>query len=668
MPATRTKPLFINYSAGNVIGEFRPIDLCNDPGDSLADARLIQRRELQFRTRLTGSGEWHSERAPLVSNAGTTPPSPPVEARRGSPNLMTVVGPSAGGAVLATESIVPLRTIAVVMRVNNFMTKIGELQSQIAGALGPGDARFPIKSWYHAMRHAGGRLMTKLSLFDQLFYKAEKAGLPRLYLAGVMIMDPAQAPHKLTAQILAEHLAARMEKIPLMRKKIVQDALRIGSVRLVDDPQFDVRKHIMTVTLKAPGGYKEFTEYLGAFSARPLDLSLPPWHYEVIDGLSGGRMALAIHVHHCVMDGLGTQDVLSSIYDAKPVKPEKSRRRKWQVTDESKGLSLLSSAMLENAERVFVKTPKYLLRSGLPLAKLLTAALAKRLKLTETLETGSNPLPVIRKTSLNSAVSSSKRVVAYIELPIEEALAIRKHFECSINDLALVLNSVALEHYFKGIREKVDFDLVAVMPMNARKEGETGPGNVLTIGRVNLHNTEAHLGKRLRAIASETAMIKSKHRAPQKSSIDGRSLMDLFSPLIIDSLCFAVAGLKLTSRVVMGNIGITNVPGSKATLYIAGAPVVSGVPMAPVIAGVLAVTITVSSTDKYLLFGYHGDGAVIKEKDLFVEGAGRAFEKLKSLAGRKPSSSPKTHRKARRVTRAAQVPVKAKSAATEAAA
>src|SRR5450631_3113665 len=110
--------------------------------------------------------------------------------------------------------------------------------------------------------------MTKLSLFDQLFYKIEKAGLPPMYMAGAMIIDPAQSPHKLTPKIIADHLAARMEAIPLMRKMIVQDSLAIGSVRLVDDPKFAVRNHIYITQLPEPGGYKELTERLGHFSER----------------------------------------------------------------------------------------------------------------------------------------------------------------------------------------------------------------------------------------------------------------------------------------------------------------------------------------------------------------------------------------------------------------
>ncbi|MET0657704.1 MAG: wax ester/triacylglycerol synthase domain-containing protein [Steroidobacteraceae bacterium] len=495
--------------------------------------------------------------------------------------------------------------------------------------------------------------MTRLSLFDQLFYKAEKAGLPPLYLAGVMILDPTQASHRLTPAIIADHIAARMEKIPLMRKRIVQDPLRIGSVRLVDDAKFDVHDHISVHTLPRPGGYDELTAALGAFSERPLDLAKPPWHYELINGLAGGRMALAIHVHHAVMDGLGAQDALSTLYDLKPLKPEKSKKKKWQVAEEGKPLSLLSSAIVENAERVYIKTPRYLLKSGIPLAKSLASVLTKQLGLKETVETDLSPLPPVKKTSLNSGKSSFKRLIAYVELPIEDARAIRKRFECSINDLALVLNSAALEHYFKKIREKVDFDLVAVMPMNARREGEKGPGNILTVARVNLHNTIPDLALRLKAIARDTVLIKSQHRSkPPRAQVDGRGLMELFSPLVIDSLCFAVAGLNLTSKVTLGNIGITNVPGSPVTLYLAGAPVVSGVPMAPVLGGITALTITVSSTEKYLLFGYHCDGGAIKEKDLFVEGARAAFDKLKKL-GAPASAGPKRKKVATQGSRVA---------------
>lgn len=70
-------------------------------------------------------------------------------------------------------------------------------------------------------------------------------------------------------------------------------------------------------------------------------------------------------------------------------------------------------------------------------------------------------LPKVGRTSLNPAASSAKRVVSYVEFPVADALAIRKHFNCRINNLAMQLNSCAFERYFALIDEKVDFDLSA---------------------------------------------------------------------------------------------------------------------------------------------------------------------------------------------------------------
>ena len=136
--------------------------------------------------------------------------------------------------------------------------------------------------------------------------------------------------------------------------------------------------------------------------------------------------------------------------------------------------------------------------------------------------------------------------------------------------------------------------------------------------------------------------------------MDGRSFVDLFSPLVIDGLCYAMARLNLAGKVLLGNVGITNVPGSPVPLYLAGAPLVTIVPMAPVLGAGIALTVTVASTDRHLLLGFHGDGAAIKDKELFVAGAARAFDKLRVLAGVPRSATRKLERTSRSARRGVQ--------------
>ena len=77
--------------------------------------------------------------------------------------------------------------------------------------------------------------MIELSLFDQIFYKFEQGGLSPVYMAGANIFEPIGSRHGLNGRTLSAHLASRLEKIPLLRKKLVQDPMRIGNMRLVDE-------------------------------------------------------------------------------------------------------------------------------------------------------------------------------------------------------------------------------------------------------------------------------------------------------------------------------------------------------------------------------------------------------------------------------------------------
>lgn len=485
--------------------------------------------------------------------------------------------------------------------------------------------------------------MSRLNLMDQMFYKVEQAGLSPVYMGGAMVVDPATSPYPLDSRMLADHIAARMERIPLMRKKFAQDPLKIGSLRLVDDADFDVRNHITHTRLPAPGGYRELTDCVGVFAAQRMDLSRPPWRYEVIDGLERGRVAVAFHMHHSILDGVGATRALGSMWSTEPVPAEKPSQEAWQVEATPTPFELLRDALRENAERLYVNTPTFLWKSATPLLKSLLKSLTARMKL-KPAATGDDKVVVPKaiKTSLNVARLSAKRAVSYVEFPLDEIKALRRHYDCSINDLVLLLNSCAMEHYFRSIGETIDFDLVAGMPINMRKAGDESVGNVLAMGQISLHNQIADIEQRLAAIVSDTRAIKRTARPGDEevSAIDGRELMGLFSPLLLDALLYGVVKLNLLEKSTTFNVVITNVPGSPVPMYLAGARQVGMVPTAPA-GDTIGLTITASSSESLLAFGYNGCGEAIRDKELFVEGARNGFLALKKAAGMMPESTAK---------------------------
>ena len=468
----------------------------------------------------------------------------------------------------------------------------------------------------------------KISLFDHIFFKVEEIGMAPLPMGGAMILDPKTAAQKLTARDIADHLAARMEKIPLMRKKPLQDKLKIGSIRLVDDPEFDVKNHVAITRIKAPGGHRELAEQLGRFSQQPVPTDRPLWQFEVIEGLRGGKFAVATHIHHGILDGIGALESLASLNDLKPRAPETPRQGKWPAPAEPGGARLVGAALLENLNRLYVATPKFVGKSAGPVLKAGASGVLSRLA-GRGAKTNVPTLPdvTVVSTSLNATGLSRERRVAWKTLDIRRIRRIGKRRGCTVNDVALLLCSVALDRHYAARGETVDFDQVAVMPFNIRKQEDDTAGNAVTVRSVNLHNTVSELSARLQAIAADTRLLKQAVRPRVKSPVDGEALMAVFSPFLLESALRLVSRFDLMSKIRMGNTMITNVPGAPVPLYVAGAEVESVIPMAPVVEGI-ALSCTIASTHSKLVVGFHGCAETVGSMDPLVAGVEEAYRAL----------------------------------------
>lgn len=482
--------------------------------------------------------------------------------------------------------------------------------------------------WRQPVVTTAVRRHMKISLFDHLFFKVEEIGMAPLPMGGAMILDPKAAGQKLTARDIADHLAARMEKIPLMRKKPLQDKLKIGSIRLVDDPEFDVENHVAITRIKAPGGYRELAQHLGRFSQQPIPTDRPLWQFEVIEGLRGGKIAVATHIHHGILDGVGAMESLAGLNDLAPCVPESPRREKWPAATVPGSARLVGDALLENLNRLYVATPKLVGRSAGAVLKAgasgILSSLAGRVA-----KEGESALPevTVGDTSLNACGLSRERRVAWKALNIYRIRQISKRQGCTINDVALLLCSAALDSHYAARGESVDFDQVAVMPFNIRSQEDGTAGNAVTVRPVNLHNSVNDLSERLRAIAVDTKLLKQAVRPAVKGSVDGKALMAVFSPFLLEAGLRLVDRLDLMNRIKMGNTMITNVPGAPVPLYVAGAAVESVIPMAPVVEG-MALSCTIASTHSNLVVGFHGCAETVGSMEPLVAGVEEAYRAL----------------------------------------
>ncbi|MDJ0868209.1 MAG: wax ester/triacylglycerol synthase family O-acyltransferase [Myxococcota bacterium] len=479
--------------------------------------------------------------------------------------------------------------------------------------------------------------METLGLLDQLFYKLDEAGAGSLVMQGAMVLDPSSAAHPLDADRLAGHIASRVHGIPLLRQKVVRDPLGLGNLRLVEDPDFALHDHVTRGTVASPGDPEALTAYLERFSLEPLEIEKPLWRFEVADGLADGKLVVASKLHHSVLDGVGAMQTFASVYDGEPKEPEPWPHPRGGRADPTSGLSLVARALSDSAGRL-AAAPRVLGRGASTLFGMLGDALRERVRAEPMAgaEAEAEASGTVSRTSLNVPISADRRAVAYRVFDIAEFKAVCRALGCKINDLAMLLCSSALERYFRTIGEEIRTDLWASMPLNTRRTGDGTSGNAVAVGMVNLRTTVPGLVERLKLIQKDAQASKDRWRPEQEEGGIGLAdLEELISPLLLDFTAW-VAARALTwdaaaDRLLVANATISNVPGPRGDIYVAGARAHHSVPMIPV-GHNMTLSWGITSLGSTLTIGFHACGRAVADKQLLIGGLDEAYARMKDHA------------------------------------
>ena len=121
----------------------------------------------------------------------------------------------------------------------------------------------------------------------------------------VVILDPSRRGRPVTLDELALAVGPRLGLVPRSTQKVVAAPGFGARPFWVDDPDFDLRRHLDERTLPAPGDARSSTSCTASWrpSILPRDRSL--WAMTLVHGLEGGRQAVVVRVHHAIIDGLG---------------------------------------------------------------------------------------------------------------------------------------------------------------------------------------------------------------------------------------------------------------------------------------------------------------------------------------------------------------------------
>lgn len=457
----------------------------------------------------------------------------------------------------------------------------------------------------------------QLTMLDTMFLELEQFDeSAHMHIGAALVFDPLPGGGTPDIAALREHVAERIKMLPRFTQRL--SSSQAGPLTwLTWEPAeaFDLDSHLHRATLPAPGGEAELNEWLGDFWSHRLDRHRPLWEMTLIDGLEGGRWALATKTHHCLVDGVGSVDIGNALLDTSPEGKPAARSKAPRGSKDTEDSQ-------EQGNGRFWLSPGLVMRGA-------RAGIGAALHPRESFDRVRAAAELIVRDEVIGAPSSSingpmsgTRLFATVRLDLDDVKETRTRLGGTVNDVVLAICAGGLRHLLLSRGDELpERSLRAQVPVNIRREDkEHSLGNELTSLFVELPVGEADPLTRYRRVVERAEQLKAgSQRSGGKTIVD---LADLGPPL-----AGALLARSMFGGTRMFNLTITNVPAFRERLYALGAPLVDVLPLVPLFAG-HTIGIAVVSYSGQMVFGLNADRVGAGDVGVLAEGIERSFAEL----------------------------------------
>lgn len=438
--------------------------------------------------------------------------------------------------------------------------------------------------------------MERLSGLDASFLYLETPTL-HMHVAMIMTFDPTTVPGGYSFDKMQAQIASRTHQAPVFRRLLVEVPFGLSHPVWVDDPDFDIGYHVRRAAIPQPGGIRELAELAGDIGSRKFDHAKPLWEGWIIEGLQGGHIAFIIKMHHSTVDGVSGAALLSVLFDLEPnpgPDPEPPPIKPSRVPSK---VELVSEAVAARTMRPIEMT-KDLVRTS---HRLLDVRRIRRHG-PETSPEARAALPLSApRTSFNGALTR-RRQVAMSAIGLADVKRIKNATGTTVNDVVLAIATSALRQLLLDGEELPDRPLVAVVPVSVEPDvGSPHGSNKVSQMFVQLPVQVEDPRHRLDLVRESTKGAKEEHRALGADTL--QNWAEHATPNTFATAARLYSRMRLADRHrPIANLIFSNVPGPDFPLYLAGAEMVSGFPLGPVMDG-LGPNITIMSYRGVLYWG-----------------------------------------------------------------
>jgi diacylglycerol O-acyltransferase len=369
-----------------------------------------------------------------------------------------------------------------------------------------------------------------------------------MQVGAILVLDPLPS---LTSPVVRDTIADRIRSLPRLRQRLVRPPLGGGRPVWVDDPEFDINRHVRSIRCPVPGDEHALLGVSAQVVTDRLPMDRPLWSATFVTDLVDGRAALVFAFHHALADGVGGLAVLARFADGGSGVPQDDFPRPGPTR----------SQMLLDALVARIRAVAHL-ESGLARVR---GAVAE-------LRPGGSP--VAARSSLNRP-TGPHRQLAVVRTGLAAVRQAGHAHGGTVNDAVLTAVAGALRAVLSQRGETID-ELVVSVPVSgrdavagARLGNETGviPVSVPTIGDPAL---------RLEATASITRLRK---KAPR-----GSSAVLLGPAFRVLSRLGAFRWFIDHQQLI--NTFVTNLRGPESRLFFSGAAVSDVIPVSMTVGNV----------------------------------------------------------------------------------
>ena len=376
-------------------------------------------------------------------------------------------------------------------------------------------------------------------------------------------------------------------EFPRFRQRVGGAATARPRWRDADDFNLDLHLHL--VALASNGNRTRLEDLIGDLISRPLPPDRPLWEAHLIQGVGTGSVVL-VRVHHALADGVALVRVLLRVSDASAAARTRGTRLPSALDRLSAPLRRAFRGTCAAVAAVSTREQRH------AVARLTADDLAAFAKLLFTRRDA--------RTCLKGRQTAELRVGWTAPWPLSGLAAARAATGATVNDLLVACVAGAVRTYLseRGVHPET---VRAMVPFNLRSlddELDVSLGNKFSLVLLGLPTGIADRMERLEAVKREMDRIKAS-REPAMSFVILNTL-GVMPP--------AVEGTMIEVFAAKASMVLTNVPGPRDPLRIAGAPVERVLVWAPT-SGSISMSVSVITYAGEISAGFMTHAALVPD-------------------------------------------------------